>query len=186
MRRYFAYSPEERAAFRTRLERIGAEILHAVPGAAMAADQSYREFDLAIDFAEDVSPLPLSAACRIRDIFHSHGATAKISSIHVNGWFGSFDKLTTVRRYVRNELAIEAETERERVVFVGDSPNDAPLFAGFTHTVGVATIRRFADLLSAHPAYITEAEGGAGFAEAVGVILEKRSAAGAGGPCAGR
>ena len=39
-------------------QRSAGEILQAVPGAAIAADQRYRETDLAIDFCEDVPRLP--------------------------------------------------------------------------------------------------------------------------------
>jgi hydroxymethylpyrimidine pyrophosphatase-like HAD family hydrolase len=175
MRRYFAYSAEERKEFRARLDRIGEEILKAVPGAAIAADQPYREFDLAVDFAEDVRPLPRDAVQRIQQIFESHGARAKISSIHVNGWFGDFDKLTTTQRYLRAELGLEPAAAVSRALFIGDSPNDEPMFSFFPSAVGVAGLERFADLMTAWPAFLTEAAGGEGFAEAVDVILERRS-----------
>jgi HAD superfamily hydrolase (TIGR01484 family) len=77
---------------RRRLDEIARQILLEVPGAAVAADQSYRETDLAIDYCEDVSPLGAEAVARIVAIFEAAGATAKVSSIHVNGWFGDHDK----------------------------------------------------------------------------------------------
>jgi HAD superfamily hydrolase (TIGR01484 family) len=175
MQRYFAYSAEERAVFRRRLAAIGEEILREVPGCAIAADQPYREFDLAIDYAEDVGPLPAADVLRIRQIFLKHGACAKISSIHVNGWFGDFDKLATARRYLERELALDPGAARTRVLFIGDSPNDEPMFSFFPHTVGVAGIRRYAEFMTAWPAFITEHAGGEGFAEAVDTILEKRA-----------
>ena len=82
-----------RAANRARLAAIGAEILRAVPGAALASDQHYRESDLAIDFCEDVPPLPRAEVDRIVAMMEAEGMTAKVSSIHVNGWFGRYDKL---------------------------------------------------------------------------------------------
>ena len=49
----------------------------------------YREVDLAIDFCEDVvRAVRGDAIDRIKAIFEEEGAVAKISSIHVNGWFG--------------------------------------------------------------------------------------------------
>ena len=72
-------------------------VLAEVPGRRVASDQAYRDADLAIDFCEDVPPLPQEAVDRIAAIFERFGATAKISSIHVNGWFGSYDKLSTTR-----------------------------------------------------------------------------------------
>src|SRR4029078_12867860 len=90
----------ERETTRPRLAALGRAILAAVPGAAIAADQLYREADLAIDFREDVEPLPIEAIDRIVALFEAEGAVAKISSIHVNGWFGAYDKLSMTRRFV--------------------------------------------------------------------------------------
>ena len=56
--RRFVASDGEREAQRTKLAAIGARILQAVPGSALASDQHYRETDLAIDYCEDVPPLP--------------------------------------------------------------------------------------------------------------------------------
>jgi hypothetical protein len=56
-------------------------------------------------------------------------------------------------------------------VFIGDSPNDAPLFGYFPNAVGVANVRTFADRIAVLPAYVTERESGAGFAEFVDFLL---------------
>ncbi|HIA00914.1 MAG TPA: HAD-IIB family hydrolase [Myxococcales bacterium] len=79
-----------------RLDTIEKQILQEIPGAKVASDQAYREYDLAIDFCEEVTALPGHQVTRIKEIFEENGATAKISSIHVNGWFGDFDKLSMV------------------------------------------------------------------------------------------
>ena len=65
----------------------------------------------------------------------------------------------------RSASAIDLDAERERFVFVGDSPNDAPMFAYFPLSVGVANVRRFADRIATLPAFVTQAEAGAGFVE---------------------
>src|SRR5215471_10381534 len=51
MTRHFWLAEPERAAARERLDRLGCEILAAVPGTRIAADQPYRVADLAIDYA---------------------------------------------------------------------------------------------------------------------------------------
>jgi 3-deoxy-D-manno-octulosonate 8-phosphate phosphatase KdsC-like HAD superfamily phosphatase len=150
------------------------EILAAVPGAAAASDQLYREADLAIDFCEDVAPLRQSDIDRIVDIFEAAGAVAKVSSIHVNGWFGDYDKLTTTRIMLHECFGIDFEADKERFVFVGDSPNDAPMFAAFPHAVGVANLRDFEGRLPAAPSFVTEGRAGAGFAELADAILAAR------------
>src|SRR5215204_6417060 len=93
MRRRYADDAATRAANRERYPAIGDRILAEVPGCAVASDQHYRAADLAIDYCEDVSPLPAAAAARIVAVMRAAGMTAKASSIHVNGWFGTYDKL---------------------------------------------------------------------------------------------
>ena len=134
--RRFIADAAERAENRDRLAVIGAKILREVPGAALASDQLYRETDLAIDFCEDVPPLPRAAIDRIVTLMEAEGMTAKISSIHVNGWFGAYDKLAMTRTLLSEVFALDLDAERERFVFVGDSPNDAPMFAFFPNCGG--------------------------------------------------
>jgi HAD superfamily hydrolase (TIGR01484 family) len=174
MLRVYARDATTRAADRHRLEVIRAAVLAEVPGAAVAADQAYREADLAIDFCEDVAPLPRESIERIVAIFARHGAVAKISSIHVNGWYGSYDKLATARRFLADTLGIDAEAEREAIVFAGDSPNDAPMFGFFPHSVGVANVLDFADRLIHKPRWVTKARGARGFAELAEALLAAR------------
>ena len=147
---------------RIRLAAIGQQIVAAVPGCAIAADQPYRETDLAIDYCEDVPPLPLQAAERIGALMRDAGLHAKLSSIHVNGWFGDYDKLAMARELLGSELNI---ADAASAVYVGDSPNDAPMFEFFLQSVGVANLRRFTAVLDTPPKYITRASAGAGFVE---------------------
>ena len=177
MHRIFAAGDATRAANRARLVHVRERVLAEVPGCAVAADQRYRETDLAIDVREDAGPLAPEAVDRIKAIFEEEGATAKISSIHVNGWFGDYDKLSMTRRLAADRLGIDVDAERARVVFCGDSPNDAPMFAHFPNACGVANVRDFSGRLEAAPAWIASARGGEGFSEIAGVILSARAAA---------
>jgi hypothetical protein len=175
MIRHFAASPAERAGNRRKLEALGERILKDVPGAAIASDQLYREADLAIDFREDVEPLPPEAIDRIVALFHEAGAVAKVSSIHVNGWFGQYDKLSMTRVFVRDALGLDLEATRSQFVFCGDSPNDEPMFRFFPYGCGVANVRDFASRMSTLPAFVSEARGGAGFVEIANRILSVRA-----------
>ncbi len=174
MRRRFMHDARTRAAQRKRLERIGASIVAEIPGAAIAADQLYRETDLAIDYREDVVPLAREAVARIVELMQARGLTAKVSSIHVNGWFGSYDKLAMTRTLMRDAFAVDLDKERAAYAFVGDSPNDAPMFAFFPNSVGVANIREFAGRLAHEPRYVTRAAGGAGFREFADLLLTSK------------
>ena len=170
----YVIGADERARRDARLHAIGERILREVQGAAIASDQPYREADLAIDFCEDVAPLDRAAVARIVAIMEGEGLTAKVSSIHVNGWFGGYDKLSTARLMMREEFAIDLDASREQFVFAGDSPNDQPMFAYFPNAVGVANVREMADLIADLPAWVTPSAGGAGFAELAQAILAER------------
>ena len=173
MRRCYWKTEDERRADRRRLADLQTSILAHVPGCGVSADQAYREADLAIDFCEDVPPLPMVAVKAIKHCFEQAGARAKISSIHVNGWFGDYDKLTMTRRFFRDIFSSDLDDIRDETIFVGDSPNDAPLFAYFPHSVGVANVRRFEGGMEDLPAWVTENEGGQGFAEMVAMLLDR-------------
>ena len=163
-----------RSEKRHRLITIKDEILAAVPGSSLASDQLYRETDLAIDYCEDVPPLGTEAVNKICQIFEAHGATCKVSSIHVNGWFGTYDKLGMAKRFVQDRLGLDLDSTRETFVYIGDSPNDEPMFEYFPVTVAVRNVERFLDHMQALPAYITSLEGGEGFAEFANLILKCR------------
>ena len=170
----YVIDAKERALRAERLDGIAKRILAAVPGCAIASDQPYREADLAIDFREDVEPLPMEAVREIVRLMEAEGLTAKASSIHVNGWFGGYDKLSTSKRMLAEEYGIDADAERERIVFAGDSPNDQPMFAFFPNAVGVANVRDMAAMMSSLPAWVTEARGGEGFAQIAQALLDAR------------
>ena len=172
LHRRYHDAPEVRERNRVRLTQIAERIVAAVPGCAIAADQPYRETDLAIDYCEDVPPLPLAAAERIAELMRAAGLQAKVSSIHVNGWFGDYDKLAMTRRLFSAEFAIDLAREREAIAYAGDSPNDAPMFEFFRHSIGVANVQRFAGVIATPPKYITRASAGAGFAELVRHLLD--------------
>jgi len=164
----------ERSQRAARLEAIARRVLREVPGSAIASDQAYREADLAIDFCEDVPALPREAVSRIVSVMESEGLTAKVSSIHVNGWFGGYDKLSTSRLMLREDFGVDLDRDAGHYVFAGDSPNDQPMFKFFPHAVGVANVKKMADLMQDLPAWVTPSEGSAGFAELASALLAAR------------
>jgi HAD superfamily hydrolase (TIGR01484 family) len=161
---------------REQLTAVATHILQTVPGTALASDQRYREADIAVDFCEDVPALPRAEVERIKTLMESDGLTAKISSIHVNGWLGRYDKLSTTQLFMKERFGIDLDAHKSEFVFVGDSPNDAPMFAWFPHSVGVANVSEFLDLLPAKPAYVTPSRCGAGFAELIDALISGKRA----------
>jgi len=129
MIRRFWRTEEQRKTDRQKLTKLQELILAKVPGCAISADQQYREADLAIDFCEDVPALSKAEVNQIVQVFQEAGAVAKVSSIHVNGWFGDYDKLAMTKRLFREIFRMDLESSKDSVIFSGDSPNDAPMFA---------------------------------------------------------
>ncbi len=171
MKRGFVRSEAERAQSRQAFAAITQQVLQAVPGSQVSADQAYRISDLAIDFAEDCGPLSLDQANQIAAIMRQAGMTAKISSIHVNGWFGDFDKLSTTRTFVLEQFGLSSETLAKSFVYIGDSPNDSPMFSFFERSIGVANVMRYEGLMDHWPAYVTTQESADGFAEPLNRLL---------------
>jgi len=174
LRKRFLDPEDVRAEKRNRLQAVKEEILKSVAGTATASDQLYRETDLAIDYCEDVIPLSQDAVDQICAIFEKHGATCKVSSIHVNGWFGDYDKLGMTKTLVQERWDLSLDVEKERFIFCGDSPNDEPMFRYFPFTAGVKNILRFTNRMKDLPAFVANAEGGEGFAEIVKIVLRHR------------
>ncbi len=160
-----------------RLAQVREQVLREVPGCAVASDQFCRLYDLAIDFCEDVPPLPPAAVDRIVALMQAAGMTAKVSSIHVNGWFGQWNKLDTAKLMLAERFGIDLDAERERIVFAGDSPNDEPMFGYFPNAVGVANVLAFRGRMRALPAWITPSAAGAGFVELACHLLAARGLA---------
>lgn len=165
MHRHFARGRAQRMEDRRRLREIRREVLSKVPGCAVASDQFCRLFDLAIDFAEDVSPLADEPIAQIVSIFKAYGATAKVSNIHVNGWFGDHDKVSTCKLYLEREFGFDTKAMRAQCAFVGDSPNDEPMFEFFPYSFAVSNIRKFLPSLKYKPAYVADEEESEGFCQ---------------------
>jgi len=174
LRQRFLVDDATRTANAVRLKVVAADILQAVPGCALASDQFCRIADIAVDFCEDVPALPRSEVERIAALMRAAGMTAKISSIHVNGWFGDYDKLSMAKRLMQERFGIDLDQKRQRYLFIGDSPNDEPMFGYFPQAVGVANVAEFAADMTHPPAYVTRGRGGDGFVELAERLLKAR------------
>lgn len=174
MKRVFALEEEQRLVNQEKLKKLAPEILRKVPGSAIASDQFARLFDLAIDFCEDVEPLPQTDILKIYQEFLTAGAVAKISNIHVNGWFGSFDKKTMAEVVTQNEYGWSEEEAQSKACFVGDSPNDEPMFAWLYWSFGVANIKDYQDQLKALPRFVSLAPSANGFVEIAQALIASK------------
>lgn len=158
---------------KSQLEELGRKILKKYPQARWASDQHYREYDLAIDICEDVPPWKDADVDGLLKLCHDEGAHAKLSSIHVNAWFGNYDKRGGFEHWLNSAKATRAPNWDEWL-FIGDSPNDEPMFAAFKTTVGVANLKRYWARLKNPPRWLTSSESGSGFAEMAARLIDSR------------
>lgn len=175
MQRAYAGTKDVRRENQEKLNQIRDRVLAEVPGSAVSADQDFRDTDLAIDFCEDVPALADQDVRRIKEIFEEAGAVAKVSSIHVNGWFGDHDKISMTKRFCQDIFGFELQERLDQSIFVGDSPNDAPMFGFFSMSFGVANVKDFEEQMDAHPAFVTNERGGDGFVEIARALLDARN-----------
>lgn len=156
---------EQEERLRVLKERVQARL----PNVRLAADQPFRLTSVAFDrpsLAEESADL-CSALC-------AYGAQATVNSLWVLGWLGAYDKLVAVRRFMARAYGIDIDAQRDRIVYVGDSTNDAPMFAHFPRSVGVSTVTEYLSQIEQPPAWITQGPGGAGFVEVADAVLAAR------------
>lgn len=164
---------------RRKLTVLRKKISKVFPRARWASDQEYRERDLAIDICEDVKPWPRREVDRLLELCHANGAHAKLSSVHVNTWFGDYDKRTGFKFWLSNGApgaGIKRIPKWNEWLFIGDSPNDEPMFVSFRFSVGVANLKSYLDRLHAPPVWITRRKSGMGFVEMALRLIASRSA----------
>jgi HAD superfamily hydrolase (TIGR01484 family) len=169
----FAQDAHVRAANAKRLQQVTQRVLREVPGALLARDSAGRVTDIAIDHSE-FTHLPAERIAQTVALMRSEGMNATVSSIHINGWFGEHTKLSGARWIVQRLFGRDIEAELGHWVYVGDSTNDQLMFGHFPLSVGVANLLRFEAVLEVWPAYLTQRERGAGFAELVQWLLQAR------------
>ena len=172
----YAQDEATRNANALRLQQVAAQLQREVPGAALSRDSAGRVTDIAVDHSE-FAHLDGGAIERVVAIMRAAGMSATVSSIHVNGWFGSHTKLSGARWIVQRLTSRDLEREIGHWIYVGDSTNDQEMFGHFPLSVGVANLRRFAAELLVWPTYITRSERGVGFAEVAEALLAARTQA---------
>ncbi|PQA77672.1 HAD family hydrolase [Rhodoferax sp. TS-BS-61-7] len=162
-----------RATNQARMQAIAAQVVAEVPGVQLSRDSAGRETDLAFDYAE-FARHSTDTVQQVLAVLQRAGMQTTVSSIHIHGCFGDFNKWQGACWIAQELLGRDLGAELDRWVFVGDSGNDQAMFEHFTHSVGVANIAHFAPQLTHLPRYVATAERGAGFAEVARAILQAR------------
>ena len=155
-----------------KMQKIAALVTSKIQGVDVSKDSAGRETDLAFDYNEFANLSPKTVQ-QVVELLQSQGMETTVSSIHIHGCFGRFDKWLGAQWIVRELFQRELAAELDQWVFVGDSGNDQAMFQHFKHSVGVANIRQYATQLQHLPHYVTLAERGRGFAEVARAVLDK-------------
>ena len=146
------------------MQRIARKVLEEIPSTVMSQDSAGRETDIAFDHSE-FHHLSTQQIQQVVTLLQQEGMTATVSSIHINAWFGDHNKWHGAQWILKELTGRDLTQELDQWVYVGDSTNDQVMFEHFTHSVGVANIKRFENELQHLPKYIASKERGAGFAE---------------------
>ena len=169
--RSFWHDPDARAGARDRLSKIAADVLQTHPQAALADDQPFRLTSLAF-----TQPADRETAVAIVRAFEAAGARATPNAIWALGWLGGYDKVAAARKFLPEAVGLDIDADLDRVVFVGDSVNDAPMFARVPKSAGVSTVTEHLPDIPKPPAWVTRGPGGDGFVEVADAILTARAA----------
>jgi HAD superfamily hydrolase (TIGR01484 family) len=167
-------SPEERQTRRLRIASAVEKLLAHDPQLRLADDNETRLSDVTLDVGERVQVPPervREIATRARD----QGFRVTVSSIHLHLSLDGDDKASGALWFLHHHRGVDPTRARGRWAFVGDSGNDAPCFAAFDLTFGVANVARYLPLLSRPPRYVAPQERGAGFARIIDALLERRN-----------
>ena len=156
------------------MQRIAQKVLKEIPGTVLAQDSAGRETDIAFDHSE-FHKLTNEQIQQVVQLLQQEGLTTTVSSIHINAWFGSHNKWQGAQWILKQLTCRDLKQELDQWVYIGDSTNDQIMFEHFTHSVGVANIRRFENELKHLPEYIATQERGAGFSEVANILLKSQT-----------
>ena len=172
VKKIYRQDPATRTHNFEQMQRIAQRVLQEIPGTVLAQDSPGRETDIAFDHSEfhHLSPQQIE---QVLHLLKQEGMTATVSSIHINAWFGDHNKWHGAQWLLKELTGRDLKEDLDHWVYVGDSTNDQVMFEHFTHSVGVANIRRFEHELKHLPKYIATQERGAGFAELANALLNK-------------
>lgn len=156
------------AAQKPALESLRYTLAREFPQLKPADDQPYRESCLAFHRLDDAET-NTAVLKRVRAL----GARGTVNSLWLLAWPGAWDKLAAARRLLHDAYGEDFVGQRDRILYVGDSENDQPMFAALPHSVGVSTVVKHP--LSHWPRWITDGPGGAGFVEVADRLVAARS-----------
>lgn len=164
------YSAADYSAHRAELAKLFAQLQQRWPQLQPSADNPYRLTDWTFDVAglSQADLTDLAQACAAA----GWGFTYSTVQCHLKPLTQT--KATALTQVLADHFA---GLTADQVLTVGDSPNDESLFERdrFPHSVGVANLKHYWEVLRHHPAYVTQNAEAQGFLELSQGLLEARS-----------
>lgn len=132
------------------LKEVEKALLKKFPG-VLSADSFGRKTDRAVELDD----LNLHLKPEIEVFLDDRGVNHSSSNVHINFWIGEVSKLNGIETLLKDEFYGVVNDE---VIFFGDAPNDASVFSGLKHTVGVSNISNYLDRIEYKPSIILKGE----------------------------
>jgi HAD superfamily hydrolase (TIGR01484 family) len=151
--------------YRSKLAAMFGVLRDRFPQIRESADNAFRQ----TDWTFEVTGLSTVALTEMAQICGAAGWSFTYSTVQCHIMSIEQNKAAGLKRVLGRSFP---GVDFDRIVTVGDSPNDESLF-GFEQSVGVANVRRYVTQLTQLPTYVTQAEEGAGFCELVDRVLAR-------------
>jgi HAD superfamily hydrolase (TIGR01484 family) len=164
-----------RRQHRAALEAFSLMVHQRFPEVSVADDAPQRVGDLAFDIGEYSAPLPSARVAELLDFMRALGFHATSSSIHAHASLAPFCKQVASENLLQSVFGISDEEARATYAFVGDSGNDARMFAHYPFSIGVANVAQHLGKLPVSPQYVAARSYGAGFVEVSRALLDASS-----------
>jgi len=171
-------SPHLTPGFMKRREKLRMVLENLGYPIRWASDQNFRCYDLAVVTNEhgwvmDEEHIEALAKCCAE-----YGAQYSLSSIHMNIWFGSYSKASSLVHFMADTQQVNAAELAELGMFFGDSANDESMFRLIEQSYAAANIADFLPRLRYRPKIVSREEGGLGTVQLLKSIFPSEIASG--------
>ncbi|MCU0551278.1 MAG: Cof-type HAD-IIB family hydrolase [Leptolyngbya sp. Prado105] len=154
---------------RQKLAEMFEQLQSRFPDIQESSDNAFR----LTDWTFDVAGLTVEALETMNSLCRSSNWGFTYSTVQCHIKILEQNKATGLNQILQNHFS---HYDRDRIVTVGDSPNDESLFdpSQFPISVGVANLKRYQAQLQHLPTYVTSFVEGDGFCEFVDAVLKAR------------
>ncbi|WP_119393783.1 HAD family hydrolase [Salinibius halmophilus] len=159
------------AELQAQQQEVLAMIANVEPRLALASDQPFRLADVAINVAQDNASLDAELINRVVAAVNERGWQYGLSSIHLNIWQANYNKAQAIVRWMHDLLGVDQDELALYSACIGDSPNDAAMFARIPRSFGINGWQNHREDFTDEPAITLGNGAGWGFVELAHKLL---------------